>query len=351
MWAPPTGETTAGLLTFSQALDAASATKKQPHVLLGNGFSRAWKDDIFAYSALRDRANFTGLSEHAWHAFDVLDTNDFEAVMRALRNSSGLLGLYAPNSREIAEQMRSDAEGLKEVLVRTIAGSHPDRPNEIASDAYRACKTFLSHFKDIYTLNYDLLLYWTLMQSEIDPQVPCDDGFRKPDEDREATYVTWEPENIHAQNIHYLHGALHLFDAGDHIEKYTWINTGIRLIEQVRDAMNRGLFPIFVAEGDSTTKVERIRHSAYLSKAERSFLGIGGPLFLFGASLGDSDRHVARSIAKSKTTHLFVGIHGSADAPYNQALLQRMAAIAAKRPERKPLAVIPYDATSATVWG
>ena len=32
--------------------------------------------------------------------------------------------------------------------------------------------------------------------------------------------MTWEPGR-HAQNIHYLHGALHIFDAQTEVQKYT----------------------------------------------------------------------------------------------------------------------------------
>ena len=44
------------LMTFAEALEAATDGKK--HVLLGNGFSRALRNDIFAYDALFQRADF-----------------------------------------------------------------------------------------------------------------------------------------------------------------------------------------------------------------------------------------------------------------------------------------------------
>ena len=45
------------LLTFEQALARVRAGKV-PHLLLGNGFSRACREDIFADHALFDRADF-----------------------------------------------------------------------------------------------------------------------------------------------------------------------------------------------------------------------------------------------------------------------------------------------------
>lgn len=197
---------------------------------MGNGFSRACRDDIFAYSALFDRADFGGLPPSARAAFDALGTTDFETVIRGLQSAATVLSCYHDFPPAVIQQLQTDALGLRDVLVKSIADSHPARPSDISPRQYAACKQFLSNFDGLYSLNYDLLLYWALMQSEIAPQVRCDDGFRKP-EGEEAAYVTWEPDNVHGQNVHYLHGALHLFDSGSEIQKYTWSNTGIALID------------------------------------------------------------------------------------------------------------------------
>jgi len=338
-----------GVLAFDEAIGMIDA-QARPHVLLGNGFSRACRDDIFAYDALFDRADFAALSPHAKSAFNELGTTDFEVVMRALRQAAILVDLYEADNPELVVQLAADADGLREVLVSTIADSHPSRPADIDQAAYAASKRFLSHFNRIFTVNYDLLLYWALMQSEVEPQVPCDDGFRKSDDDT-ATYVTWEPENTYNQNVYYLHGALHIFDSGFEIKKYTWINTGIPLIDQIREALENNLYPLFVAEGDSNSKLERVRHSDFLSKAHRSFLGIAGVLFTYGFSFASNDAHILRLIWKSKIRQLFVGIYGDLHTPRNQEIVERTEWIATSRPANKPLAVHFYDAPSARVWG
>jgi hypothetical protein len=156
---------------------------------------------------------------------------------------------------------------------------------------------FLANFHSVYTVNYDLLLYWAIMQ-DLEPEVPSDDGFRRP-EDREEEYVVWEPD-VHQQSIFYLHGALHVFDAEAEVQKYTWVNTGIRLIDQIRSALENDLYPIFVAEGESLKKRERIRHSDFLTRSTRSFGSIGGPLFIYGHSLADNDDHIVRLIQEAR---------------------------------------------------
>ena len=92
-----------------------------------------------------------------------------------------------------------------------------------------------------------------------------DDGFRKDEDDLDAPYVEWQGEGAaQGQCIHYLHGALHLFDACPQLQEYTWINTGVALVDQANDALKHNLFPLFVAEGDSNSKLTKVQHSAYL---------------------------------------------------------------------------------------
>ena len=78
----------------------------------------------------------------------------------------------------------------------------------------------------------------------------------------------------HGQNVHYLHGALHLFDAGYQLQKYTWVNTGKALVDQANEALKKNLFPVFVAEGSSRSKLTKIQHSAYLHHNFKSFAGV-----------------------------------------------------------------------------
>lgn len=336
------------LIDFHTALERVP-DGKTPHLLLGNGFSRAFRDDIFAYTALFDRADFGNLSPLARRAFDVLQTTDFEVVMRALRDAATLVEIYAEDRPDIADALRRDANGLREVLVRAIADNHPSYPGELESSHYAACRQFLSHFDNIYTLNYDLLLYWAVMQREISPVVVSDDGFRTPEEGTQE-YVTWEPGR-HRQNIHYLHGALHVFDAGTEVQKYTWTNTGIRLIDQIRDALSRNLYPIFVAEGESSQKYKRIRHSDFLHKAYRSFQEIGNSLFVYGHAMAPNDDHIARLIGRGKVKHLFVGIYGDESSEGNLRIRRKVEGLQGQRDRRNQLSVVFFDAQSAHVWG
>jgi hypothetical protein len=331
------------LVSFEKCLEMSDTGKR--HLLLGNGFSIACRPEIFVYKKLFERAIFDDLPR-ARNAFDALGSTDFERVIKALRDFAAIAPIYG----DPIPQALLDADALRETLVRTIASSHPALPSDITEREYTFCRKFLGHFDRIFTLNYDLLLYWTLMHDLIPPRIRCDDGFRKPDDDNEAPYVTWEPENIYEQNVYYLHGALHLFDAASELRKYTWINTGVRLIKQIHDALSQNYFPLFVAEGTSHQKFARIRHSDYLSKAYRSFLPITGSLFIYGHSLAENDDHVLDAIAKGKTDRLFISIYGDPNSDSNRAILRRANSLAIQRPTKRALAIYFYDAASASVW-
>ena len=334
------------ILTFAKALESASKTP--PHLVLGNGFSIALFPQIFQYGALFDQADFSILVGPGRKIFDALGTRDFEAVIHGLRTSARVLKVYAPNRVLLRRSMLRDARRLREILVRTIAGNHPEHPDWVPRNAYIACRKFLSNFKSYYTLNYDLLLYWTIMQADLEPAIHADDGFRTP-EDGPDGYVTWD-EGADSQNLFYLHGALHLFDAGIELRKFTWINTGIRLMEQIHQALKAGLFPLVVTEGEAEAKRERIMHNAYLHRGLRSFRRIGGTLFIFGHSLHSSDAHILRAIARNRRLRdVFVSIYGDPDSPSNRRLQADGKRLEAESDGR--IRVAFYDAESAEVWG
>ncbi len=336
------------ILSFQQAIERSPDAQNRK-VLLGNGFSRACKDDIFSYDALYKKADFEDLSPSAHEAFNALGTTDFEIVIKALRQTALLARVYLQDRPDLFATLVGDAKGLQDVLVSTIAQNHPARPQEIAAERYQACRTFLDNFKCVYTLNYDLLLYWALMQDEL-PAVQSlkfQDGFRNPEDDTD--YVTWDTANAPTQTVHYMHGALHVFDAGSELRKYTWCNTQVALIDQIKAALDANRFPLFVAEDTYTAKMERIAHSAYLSKSKSSFEKIGHDLFVFGFAFGEPDEHILRLVGANRVKQLFVSLYGNPDSETNRKIVERVESIKARRTKYK-LETYYFDAVSAHVW-
>jgi Domain of unknown function (DUF4917) len=347
------------ILTFQQALvEAKKGTKC--HVLLGNGFSIACRPNIFLYGKLYEQANFSKLSPTAKKAFEALGTQDFERVIKALRDSKLILDAYGGAPQSFLDMLQSDADGLRELLVQTVADSHPACPSEVTDEEYAAGRAFIANFDTVYTFNYDLLLYWAQMHTEEGTTPTSDDGFRKSDINYAANYVVWDPSQSHEQNTWFLHGALHVFDTGTEIKKYTWVNSGVRLIDQIRDALSKGYFPLFVSEGTSAEKLGRIRHSDYLAKAYRSFSEITGALFIYGHSLAENDEHYLKRIENGKLSHLYIGLHGDPDSDSNRRIIRRADQLANNRAirrenqlanKRRELAISYFDTSTAMVWG
>lgn len=341
---------TSALMTFDEALAASEAINKNRHLLLGNGFSIACRPDCFTYGRLLDEADFSGLSVEAQALFASVDTADFEAVIATLRAAERVVGLYAISDPDLASRLRADADCLRDALADVLASTHPDHVGSIDESEYRSARRFLQHFGHTFTLNYDLLLYWSLLHDELGPSIANDDGFRADPDDLDAPHVVWNHFQPYKQNVHYLHGGLHLFDGGATLKKVTWKRTRVPIVDQIRSAIDEGEYPLVVTEGTSTEKLRKVQHHAYLAKGLRSFASVTGSLFVHGHSLAQNDDHVLRGISKGKFRGLFVSLFGSVDSETNRQIQARAHLLAADRPEKKPLKVAFYDAGSAQVW-
>lgn len=333
------------VLSFEEAVNSVGKSKK--HLLLGNGFSVALKPDIFSYSALLSKANFDAGSTIA-QVFEALGTRDFEEAVQAIESAEKIAPLYGGTGAKTRKQMLTDARRIKERLIELVIGTHPDRPYDITDSQRDSCIAFISQFDGkIFTLNYDILLYWVLMDAKERRILDFDDGFRSDPSDHDTPYVIWDNGESYGQNVNYIHGALHLFDAKHQLRKYTWKRTDIPLIEQARAAISEGFFPLFVSEGTSEKKMEKITHSGYLHKAYRNLCGNSGVIFLHGYSLSPNDEHITQAIERHYSS-IFVGIHGDVNSGSNKKTIARAEAMNGKK---KGNYVQFYNTDSARVWG
>lgn len=353
------------VISFQDALKHSKKFGKRI-LLLGNGFSIACKPNIFNYNALYDCADFDQYPE-VEKVFTVLKTQDFEIAIRSLENSSKITPIYTGGTKA-SKRMKEHAAALKNLLVETIAGSHPANPGDVTEKQFAACREFLSNFLHpadkgcVYTLNYDLLLYWTLMHDD-DPfgilnELNTTDGFGEDQDVDDADYVVWQAESrANEQRVFHLHGALHLFDSGAELKKYTWNRKGIPLIDQAREAIEKDMYPLFVAEGTNSQKLAKIRHSAYLEHAYKSFstnvsMARAKPsLFIYGHSLADNDMHVLKKIGRGSVPCVYISLYGDPNSDANKVIRRNAKKIQNMRHPSKPLEIKYFDAGSAKVWG
>lgn len=345
------------IITFKSAIEKTKDAKKR-NLLLENGFSIAYNEKIFTYKSILDKSNFDSIPETR-KIFDTLNTCDFEEVIKTLEKTSIIINDLSKKNDDLSKKIKEISENLKKVLIKTLSNTHPVSPYEIKNNQLTSCKNFLSYFLSdeknpgfIYTLNYDILLYWVLIHdNDSNSHIYPNDGFGR-EEDTPEEYVEWLGESNKKQNIHYLHGSLHIFDDGLNIQKYTWINTQKKIVEQIQESLTNNKFPLFVAEGTSAKKLMKIKHSAYLYHSYKSFSAItnspNNPLFIFGHSLADNDDHILKKIAKGKIKSVYISLYGDANSKINKSIIGKADRLKSNRDD---LNITFFDAKSANVWG
>ncbi|MDO3129669.1 DUF4917 family protein [Mycobacteroides abscessus subsp. bolletii] len=337
-------------LTFDQALQIAEHVYgcPKPSLLVGNGLSQAF-DRVFGYETLRAKATLDNLSNGVTKdkLFDHADTNDFETVIRALEHAAELHDLYDPFGT-LSGKLRSDAEAVKKGLVDALVAIHPPSAAEVHTAKYRSAHTFLGHFSKVFTLNYDLLLYWAVnQQKSLSSTTPRVDGFGSKD-----GTLTWLSYRSQSQEVFFLHGAMHLYAEGTRTHKLVH-RTDANIIAQVKKNFARGRYPLVVTEGTKENKQARIAVSPYLSYCYSCLERLSGALFVHGVSLSENDQHILDAISAphSRVNVLFVGLFG--DESIHRDVKHRAEGVAVERTRRggRELDITFYQSESAEAWG
>ncbi|WP_225875078.1 DUF4917 family protein [Pseudomonas bananamidigenes] len=321
------------LITYQQALGMVEPGAKKS-ILLANGFSQAWNARIFNYKNLLETADFGPRSDVVRRIFESFKTYDFEKIMKKLIATETILRLYGAD-QNVIEMVVSDQETVKSALITAISQTHPSLPSEVTDQQYVAVRTFLQQFSQIFTLNYDLLFYWARNKMALDPPgYETDDGFR--------AYRTWVGPT--SQNVHFLHGGLHIYDTQAGIKKHACTDEGESIIEQVRVNMENKRFPTFVSEPTHERKRVRIQHNPYLNFCFQKLAKLDGAMFVFGHSIDENDKHIFDEINNSRVGSVFVSIYGDPRSGENLLAQARANAYLSAKD------VVFFTAESAPVW-
>ena len=346
-----------GMVSFDEAL-ARSEEGGNRHVLLGNGFSIG-AHPVFTYGTLYEQAKQVNLPDHVTELFDWCGTTNFEQVLRQLAEAKWLAEHYGLIGTDSGRDMKADYELLKDALVGAIASTHPATPNDINETALASAANFLKSFKNVFTTNYDLLLYWASVSHDV---FHFQDGFGR-EKETPADYVVFRQTTTNGPFLYFLHGALHLTTVDGEVRKLVWNTTSLPLMDQIRIMLDQGQYPLVVSEGDAHDKRVRIESSSYLSWAFRRFENSQGTFFTYGWALSEQDGHLLHAIARnSGLRSLCVGVYGDPSSELNRCLMATARELADRRNilhpkaeasrKRRPyeLAVSFCDAASAKVW-
>ena len=342
-------------MSFDEVVKMLRHKKRTMSLLMGNGFSIAYDKEIFSYNALYDFLSSKD-DQLLSKLFGAVKTRNFELVMQQLDVTIALLDAFDADD-ELKDQIRLAADRLRTSLLQSIKELHPEHVYKIPDDKCAACQSFLHMFLEgngqVFTTNYDLLLYWIMMRQQQDKHI---DGFGKEllnpveaakGDEPDWSDLFWGPNQV-KQNIHYLHGALHLFDVGSDVIKEQYGGSAY-LLENIAARLDQGNYPIFVTAGNGDEKLEHIRHNQYLSFCYDRLCELEGSLVTFGFNFGPYDEHLIEAINKAakrgakvtdKLWSIYIGTYSEEDEKHIESIKSRF-----------QLKVHTFDAKTANVWG
>jgi Domain of unknown function (DUF4917) len=315
------------VILFDVALKKAAT--KGCSLLLGNGFSAPYS----SYKNLYEKADFA-VGGGVRALFERLV--NFEQVVKALEDASVVEAAYG--RKDQSKVFTDDAVRVREGLVKAVKTAHPPYRDDIAR-VIPSCVEFLSSFGKVFTLNYDLLLYWVILGRQ-----QFADGFGLGTESNGFR----GPFKTSARcNIFHVHGGLHLFQTADYeIEKR--LATAAGMIDAIAETISQGdRFPVYVAEGTSSAKMSRINAVPYLKHCYQQLYDCSGALFIYGHSASDNDAHIYNTVFTSGIDHIYFCIYK----PGADSLAEMNAKLSYfQKSNRSRIGYTFVDAESAAAW-
>lgn len=341
------------LMDYSDVVNKIAETngKRKWNLLMGNGFSISYNHKIFSYNALHDFVREQD-DEVLSVIFEIIKTTNFELVMRQLDATKMLAESFDADS-DFIHKLEEAHNKLRSSLIEAIQHLHPEHVFTINEEKSQACSRFLSEFintkGEIFTTNYDLLMYWILMRNQL-PGIS--DGFGREIEfddnyDHDDTYegeLIWG-NNKDKQNIHYVHGTLPFFDTGISVVKEEY--DGTYLMDKIESRIKSDDYPIFVTSGSGKDKLEQIKHNSYLSYCYDRLTRLTGSLVTYGFNFGEYDEHIIAAINKASKYHnegklysIYIGVYSDEDREYIESIESKF-----------DCKVRIFDSKTTNVWG
>ncbi len=314
-------------------------------LVLGNGASIAFHEG-FAYQSLLEEARSKDLiKQDIQSIFDHLHTEDFERVLRMLWNTTEINRALKIKDKETKKAYKS----VRTALVQAVTTIHPVY-TEISERLPLAAK-FMKRFKMVVSLNYDLLVYWTMMHENNIRQHRFKDCFtqNKDFNSNWQSYLSPHGYNTRSTLVFYPHGNLAL--ASDlNGREMKLVARSSDLLNTISSEWESGEFtPLFVSEGTSKQKVAAINRSHYLKTVHDSVLPkLGKRIAIFGWSLSANDVHILRAIGRGNLTDVAVSVRTSE--PKFKAKCSEIQRKIENASNRKRVNVVFYDASSPECW-
>ncbi|KTD54263.1 hypothetical protein Lsai_3085 [Legionella sainthelensi] len=372
----------------------------EPTIIIGNGFNLALKECShihlqFGYKDILTKvkelsADYPNLKSFLEQANVDKDskTEDLEVLLAILKNAPQCLCFCStsycdckPNyQNEIIESLNL----LKQLVITVMTNKdfHPSYRDifiEENEPYLEACKQNLEFFERIFTINYDLILYWLLNNKELLGDFnkygkhfkgKFRDGFSSKDEYKPIDEHKQLIKNLYGHagtnnmpNLFFLHGALHLLQ--DKAKAYKIVRDEVKAIDllELKELLQRDYSSfenLLVFDATSYDKVKNIYANAYLEKGYDKILTTSGNIVIYGCNVLDNckkhielgnDIHLWRRIINSRTKNIYIGIDAT-----NKTHLDDLAKEAAKELktlrclEEQDIKIYCYSYRLCNIW-
>jgi Domain of unknown function (DUF4917) len=323
--------------------------------VLGNGASVAVHSE-FRYASLKQEAKDRGFLTDETSPFDVeevfglLGTDDFELVLNLLWHARRVNEAFSIEDPKTGPAYRI----VRDALIKTVREVHCSRG--AIQHHLKSIYEFMDGFETVLSLNYDLIVYWALLEG-IDNLGygrfrDCFTGDRMFDLDRaqeETSYTRGKPDST---LVCYPHGNLVLAEKPQEGE---WKIVALRanfLLDQILGIWQRDLgIPLFVSEGLSEQKRGRIEGSPYLRMVYREILpGAGDNVTIYGWDLQENDQHLINQLFGRQKTKVAVSVYPPAVEDVEGHCHRIRSAILGASPSRHRTEINFFDAESDGCW-
>ena len=272
-------------------------------LLLGNGFSIACNPNFNLSNLTQQMISANSVIYNVCHNLQ-RNKNDIEETMRIVNATTKLLQHFTQLNNnafgDVISALDNFSENLKNSFIETIRDTHISSVDDMQKTS---AFDFIKDYNNIFTLNYDLLLYWVMSL-----EWSFADGFCKTNYDLIFNYNYNHNGYYYCKNFYFLHGALHLFyDKGEVIKIQ---GDNIPILSHISNIIdNTKRYPLCVTAGSASEKLVMIRSNHYLNHCYNMLCSLNDTnLIVFGASLKDNDRHIRDAILQSGVQNIFFGV-------------------------------------------
>jgi len=200
---------------------------------------------------------------------------------------------------------------LRDSLIATIRDIHPTYQS--VEHLLPKIANFLANFRTVLSLNYDLLVYWSMLIGN--DNFECQwfkDCYVRGEFEKNFDYL-YKPHSSATGStlVFYPHGSLFLATDiyGDEVKLIR--SRDDCLVETILSKwQEKDYMPLFVSEGTTTEKFRAITRSNYLNTVYDAVLTkISDSLVIYGWSASEQDEHIFNAIDYQDVTDIAISVH------------------------------------------